>query len=262
MKVYIAGPMTGIPDFNYPAFHKRAAELRASGYEVINPAENFNGDQALPYEEYIRQGIRQVSDCDAICLLPGWEKSSGVQIELAVARALKLEVFDHNMRNEHDPNSEFRKYHMYTSATGGQKLNQGKVQLELIPADALLEVARVMTYGAQKYAAHNWRRGLSWDYTIGSILRHVNAIMRGEDRDPETGLLHSAHAACQALFLTEFMLLGTPTDDRWKAGCSTCSGEDVNQFVHENKVAPRRVTAWHAAGHPMSLDEYLEEDPA
>jgi len=87
--------MTGIPDDNYPAFHLTAAFLRDKGFEVVNPADNFDGDHSLPYDTYLREAVRQVSTCDGIALMPGWEKSHGVTaIELPLALSLGLTVYD------------------------------------------------------------------------------------------------------------------------------------------------------------------------
>ena len=94
MKVYIAGPMTGIPDYNYPAFHALAADLRSVGYEVVNPAENFGGDQSLPWQTYLREAIRRLVDCDAVAMLPGWEDSSGATLEHSIAFALGMTFLD------------------------------------------------------------------------------------------------------------------------------------------------------------------------
>lgn len=89
-RCYIAGPMTGYPDHNYPAFHKAAAEMRALGWEVINPAENHGGRTDLPREEYFRTDIPQLISCDAVCMLPGWENSEGARLEFAIARACNV----------------------------------------------------------------------------------------------------------------------------------------------------------------------------
>ncbi len=85
-KVYISGPMTGLPEFNYPAFNTAAVEMRALGWEVINPAENHGGRTDLPREEYFRQAIPWVARCDAILMLEGWRHSEGARLEFAVAR--------------------------------------------------------------------------------------------------------------------------------------------------------------------------------
>ena len=90
MKVYIAGPMTGYEDFNYPAFHAAAAELRAQGYEVLNPAEHFEGRQDLPYQTYMRGAITALLEAEAIYTLPGWTSSKGAKMEMLIAERLGL----------------------------------------------------------------------------------------------------------------------------------------------------------------------------
>lgn len=92
MRIYLAGPMTGYPDFNYPAFHAAAADLRGRGFKVINPAENHGGDQSLPMIEYLRADLPQVLAVDAVALLPGWEKSTGAKIEVVVAQHAGVDV--------------------------------------------------------------------------------------------------------------------------------------------------------------------------
>jgi hypothetical protein len=90
-KIYIAGPMTGLPELNYPAFHAAAATLRAQGHHVENPAEN-----PVPccgtWHGYMRLALKQLADCDAIQLLPGWERSRGAMIEFNLAKSLSLEI--------------------------------------------------------------------------------------------------------------------------------------------------------------------------
>lgn len=113
MKVYLAGPMRGYAEFNFPAFHAAAAELRAQGHFVFNPAENdierhgtdiskgnLNGCEETAAKEHgfnLREtlGIDLgwiCSDAEAIALLPGWEASKGAKAELAAAEALGLIV--------------------------------------------------------------------------------------------------------------------------------------------------------------------------
>ena len=90
-RVYVAGPMSGLPDFNYPAFNAEAGRLRALGYEVENPAEN-----PVPpcgsWAGYMRMALAQVVQCDGIVLLPGWETSRGATLEHHVATTLGLRV--------------------------------------------------------------------------------------------------------------------------------------------------------------------------
>ena len=94
MKIYVAGPMTGIPEFNFPAFNAAAARLRAAGHEVINPAENEGGDTSKTWAYYMRQDLHHVLSVEAIAVLPGWQRSRGATLEVAVARALGLPILD------------------------------------------------------------------------------------------------------------------------------------------------------------------------
>lgn len=84
--------MTGYPDYNYPAFDFAAAKLRALGYNVLNPAEDFAGDTELEYEEYIRKDIKHVLTADLLVLLDGWEGSAGSHLEVAVAVGIGMPV--------------------------------------------------------------------------------------------------------------------------------------------------------------------------
>lgn len=90
MKIYLAGPMTGLPEFNYPAFHAAAKELRDAGHEVENPAESTLPEGST-WQEYMKDGISRLLHCDAIHLLPGWEASRGAMAEFIVAQAIGLE---------------------------------------------------------------------------------------------------------------------------------------------------------------------------
>lgn len=98
----------------------------------------------------------------------------------------------------------------------GQKNDSDKVRLELISEAAEWGLAQVLTFGAKKYAADNWRKGLEWRRCLGAARRHLNAFARGEELDPESGLPHIDHAACEIMFLSEFQKAGSGQDDRFK----------------------------------------------
>jgi hypothetical protein len=85
-----------------------------------------------------------------------------------------------------------------------------------VPQAALVEVARVMTFGAKKYDDHNWRSGFDWSRLYDASLRHISAHVQGHDLDPESGRSHLAHAACCILMLLEHELMGIGVDDRYK----------------------------------------------
>jgi len=88
--LYIAGPMSGISGFNYPAFKRAQSLLHNHGYEVESPHVNGQGHAHREYEWYIKQGLKQLITCDGVALLDGWEGSRGVRFELYVARFLKM----------------------------------------------------------------------------------------------------------------------------------------------------------------------------
>lgn len=91
-RIYIAGPMTGLPELNFPAFHAEAAKLRAAGFDVVNPAE-INADPSMGWVECMRRDIAELVTCDAIRLLPGWANSRGAKVEAGLALDLELTVF-------------------------------------------------------------------------------------------------------------------------------------------------------------------------
>ena len=93
MKLYLAGPMSNLPEWNFPAFHAAAAKLRADGHEVINPAE-LNPDTTMEWHQCMRVDIAALVTCEGIALLPGWENSKGARAEFATAAALGLKVFE------------------------------------------------------------------------------------------------------------------------------------------------------------------------
>jgi hypothetical protein len=92
--VYVAGPMTGIPEFNYPMFNMVAAELRRRFQTVCNPAENDGGSSDKPWDFYMRLAIKQLIECDEVCLLPGWQNSRGACIEEQLARDLGMKIWE------------------------------------------------------------------------------------------------------------------------------------------------------------------------
>ena len=91
MKFYLSGPMSGIPEHNFPAFHAEAARLRAAGYEVVNPAEMDHASGAL-WDECLRKDIVQLVTCEGIALMIGWEDSRGAKLEFHIAKELGMHV--------------------------------------------------------------------------------------------------------------------------------------------------------------------------
>lgn len=86
----------------------------------------------------------------------------------------------------------------------GMKYDQDKPRYDLLPANAIDDLAKILTFGAKKYAPNSWQHvedGL--ERYRAALLRHTFAIQRGELIDPESGLPHSAHAMCCAAFINE-----------------------------------------------------------
>jgi hypothetical protein len=92
-RIYLAGPMTGLPEHNFPAFHAEAARLRGLGYHVENPAEHGVID-GFEWADYLRLDLQKLLTCEAIALLPGWVDSRGALLERHVAFQLGMPIFD------------------------------------------------------------------------------------------------------------------------------------------------------------------------
>ncbi|MCA1839728.1 MAG: DUF4406 domain-containing protein [Actinobacteria bacterium] len=100
--IYIAGPMTGYPECNYPAFNRAAADLRRGGWEVVCPAELHPADPSLSWDWYLRRDIAELVKCSDIFMLRGWEFSAGAQLEFTIAKTLGMTV----MYQQRIPNYE------------------------------------------------------------------------------------------------------------------------------------------------------------
>lgn len=96
MRIYVAGPMTGIPEFNYPAFREAGENLVKRGHEVLNPvdSEKLNATgKPQSWAWYMRHALRMVLDAEALAVLPGWEGSRGACLEISVADELGMPVY-------------------------------------------------------------------------------------------------------------------------------------------------------------------------
>ena len=96
------------------------------------------------------------------------------------------------------------------------KFDHEKPRMDLIDPWALEGLAEVLTFGARKYAANNWRNGLGYSRVMAAMLRHMAAIQRGEDIDSDSGLPHIDHVGCCWMFLSNYMKTMPEQDDRWK----------------------------------------------
>jgi len=88
-RIYLCGPMSGLPEYNYPVFHQAAADLAKKGYIVVSPARG-KPDSTLGWADYLKIGLADVLLAQAVALLPGWECSQGATLEVYVAQALGI----------------------------------------------------------------------------------------------------------------------------------------------------------------------------
>ncbi len=98
--------------------------------------------------------------------------------------------------------------------TKGNKLDAGKNRLDLIPPNALEEIAKIFTFGSNKYGDYNWSKGIKWSKLIGSMKRHLTKFEKGLDYDEESNLYELAHLATNAIMLLEYYKIAPEMDDR------------------------------------------------
>ena len=97
IKLYIAGPMTGIVLFNYPAFYRAMSDLGERGYDTLSPTDSEDKNKSgtrfgMSREWYLKHAIRMVTKADGIALLEGWEQSEGAKLEVHVGQHLGLDI--------------------------------------------------------------------------------------------------------------------------------------------------------------------------
>lgn len=94
-RIYIAGPMTGLPDYNYPKFLRVEEDLKRMGYKhILNPARIANGETGKCYSYYIRESLNLIKNADVVVFLNGWENSKGANLEHHCATLMNLKLFD------------------------------------------------------------------------------------------------------------------------------------------------------------------------
>lgn len=103
---------------------------------------------------------------------------------------------------------------MSSSDMQGIKHDTGKPRIGLIPREAILALADILTDGAERYGSGNWETGFGYERIFNALQRHLWAWWSGEDLDPDSGKSHLHHALCNLVFLVTFCARGTGTDDR------------------------------------------------
>jgi len=101
----------------------------------------------------------------------------------------------------------------------GMRFNEGKERWSLVDFESLKPMVKVLEFGAQKYDDHNWKKGLKTTEVAESLIRHLTAYLNGEDNDKETGLPHTGHILCNAMFLSYMHEFKKEFDTRYKKPC-------------------------------------------
>jgi hypothetical protein len=209
MKVYLAGPMRGIPHFNFPAFHSAAEYLREQGYDVVSPAEMDQGDPLLsaaiaaagpPWDnvpgytfmDFMLRDLRALDGVEGIVLLPGWGASRGAHVELAYARATGKIVMTYHPYAAYGartvtlddgalgPSPSTDAGGMQTFATGATRsASDDKLDYEGFLSPIVLRryaqymhANRVQRDGRLR-ASDNWQKGMPRENYRKSMIRHL-----------------------------------------------------------------------------------------
>lgn len=127
----------------------------------------------------------------------------------------------------------------------GVKYDQDKPGLQYLSTIWINGVGKVLSFGARKYADHNWRKGIKLSRLLRAALGHTLAFMGGEDNDPETGLSHLYHASCCLMFAAETYELKPEFDDRYKhneKALTHSQDSKENQMAKATKKAVKKAS--------------------
>ena len=140
----------------------------------------------------------------------------------------------------------------------GIKYDSAKPKMNLLPPKAIVEVAKVLTFGAEKYDAENWRKldDLQNRYTAGA-LRHIFAHMDGEKLDPETGLSHMAHALCCLLFKLEIELEDGESKEEELRETDTTEHTARDQSFESDRLVDKSYNEEGSVQHIKHLIQYF-----
>lgn len=196
--------------------------------ETSQPSEpQLNGvlSDAQAAEDQRRQVIQDLTTSNPLWQLaqasrPGTSSSQGFwhpQVDgrsfvlpATMTRPEESEKNESYLKDSQSPKSE-----ELGSKKVGIKNDDGKPALDLIPREALEGLGRVLAFGAKKYSAGNWAKGIEYSRLIAAAIRHISAYASGEDTDPESGLSHVHHALCNLAFLSYMIEHRKDLDNRW-----------------------------------------------
>ncbi len=221
--VYIAGPMTGIENYNAPVFYAAAVDLRSRGYRVINPVEldleiGFDPMTDSPEDfdlpSAVKRDVDALTGCDAIVMLPGHEKSKGATAERHVAVWLGLPVLAYPslvpideletaLQSEAGSGQDdggFLPIGRELVGSSEQFTNQPKdgemvvndrggkqshisARFDCIPPEVLRLLAQCLGYGAERYGRDNWR-SIDQEDNLAHAMNHINEFRMNDRSEP------------------------------------------------------------------------------
>ena len=146
---------------------------------------------------------------------PDWEEQQ------TKAEVDKLKSLKNPVPGLEDPGCELTRWgdKVTTHTTGAKRANGGKIRWDLMPIAPMRDTAMIWTFGADKYGDRNWEQGFDWSGPYASMMRHLQAWFAGEDFDPESGMSHLAHAACNLQMLQQFEYTHKAGDNRPHNSC-------------------------------------------
>lgn len=240
--------MRGYDQYNFPAFYAMAENLLAAGFEPVNPADldrrdgfkieslpkdhDFSGYPAgMDAEQVVRRDLIAIMGCAGYVALPGYHKSKGATAEKSVFdwRCAKRLVLNSGgqfvqVANDLPPESDI------DETNPKDRLGLKKAPLRLVPWVSIVQLARVMKLGADKYGEVNWReKKPRTTVYFEAALRHLLAYADGQDADPESGESHLAHVMANMAILLDAQSCSCLLDDR------KSTGEVVKALTASNK---------------------------
>ncbi len=153
----------------------------------------------------------------------------------------------------------------------GKRYDAGKLRLDLIPPEATLYLARVLTYGAKIHADRNWELGMDWSRCLGALKRHLLKWELGQTIDDESGEPHLAHVMWNAMALLVYETRGIGRDD---IPVLTDADEDIERLfkvvsppprAEQGEPQPEAAPVKGSSGAPLTgaaAMEFLGSDPS
>lgn len=232
-KVYLAGPMRGLPNLGFDRFDAAAAELRQRGYDVISPADldrevGFDPSVGCPgdfdLDAAIRRDTEAIMGCDAIAMLPGHEQSRGATAERHLAIWRGIDVLEYPSMAPLEcgkpavgvPSVALIKDGETVVNEHGGKQSHLSARFDCIPPEMLKLLAQCLGYGARRYGVGNWRQ-IPIEDNLGHALNHINEFRLGDQSEP-----HLVNAIARLTFA-----LSQAVE----------SGDQAADYVHPDMVA-------------------------